>query len=164
MRIIHLKGTQFAIPTWYRIWHKPTYKEFSATFDERAIYVQSDVNEQADWLKLVGISFFINAMHESVMVSWRWNEEKQVFQFGAYFHVDKGVNKSEPLFELPRTGGTFTFSIGIDYDDKKYTVFLPRVSKSKTFTHDKSWARSINPYAGGTLNMPKTICFDLNYL
>lgn len=169
MRIYHLKGTQFAIPTWFKIWYKPEIIKWRFVFDERAWYDHSDPQgEQKDWLKLTGVSYYVDAMKESAMCSWRANTITDKFEFGAYFHVDGNRIISEPLFTLPKSGGEFDVIQGIDYDSKTYSVDILSDDDHgfyiQKFKHNKTWARSINSYAGGTLPMPNTISFDKKLL
>lgn len=161
MRIYHLRGTQFAIPTWYCIAYKPEFIKWKFIFDERSWYDHNDpLGEQKDWLKMAGYSFGINAKHNSAMGAWRADVETQTFQFAPYFHDNKDTFKYDPVFSLPRVGGEVELGIGIDWDEKKYSVFFPNSCTNRKFTHDRVWARTISPWAGGTLMMPKTISFE----
>ena len=163
MKITHPKGQHYSTPFQFGFWYKPQVIIWECEFGEDAKYIQPDEGEQWDWLKLCGVAFTLNAMHESVMVGWRYIPEGDKFQFCAYFHVAKGREYSEPLITLPG-GGKVQCKIEIIYDDfPVYHVFLSSGVGSNQYSafffHKYKFAREVNAWFGGTLKAPKKVTF-----
>lgn len=74
-------------------------------FNQSAAYcINEDCSwsgDQKDWNKLIGLSFNLFSNHiNSAMVGWRWNTDIEQMELNAYFHINEGVQYTEPLLTV----------------------------------------------------------------
>lgn len=171
MKITHLKKIKPGFPP---IWLPVnSRKEFSVYFipRESSKYIQSNSNEQKDWLKSLGLSYspIFNSHKNSVMLGWRYNPTTDLFEFGPYWHdsikeahypekvegpiISARVNEPIKCLIKEAFGGLQEVEITNLISKRRYT-YLVDVKRSK-------WARTISPWFGGTLPPPKSVCYDL---
>ena len=134
-------------------------------FTDYAAYELPGVDQQ-DWNKLCGLSFCPFTNHQnSVMVSWRWNPEDDLFELGFYYHVRgkrvirKDYNNQEVFMRVRPRGTCF---IRFDVDHLMGVVYTNIIVGEEQITDSvelKTSRRSrvINTWFGGNRAAPVDI-------
>lgn len=164
------KGTHFSIPQSIQFFVKEV--EGTATFTQDSVYdlrksicSSGNYNHQVDWNKLAGISFNpIVPDSNSIMVAWRYNIDKNMFEVGPFFNVNgtRMMPFVDEILTIPMDE-QFKFTtdyegITISYKDK--TIFKPT---PKLLKPNFSTSYRISSWFGGTCVAPRTLSFIVNY-
>lgn len=162
------KGWHYSVTPCLRIYKRPYNKRYRVRFDSSAIYVFDD-EDQRDWNKLVGLTYTLNPLNETVMVGWRWNPAIGKVELCAYYHIGKQRYFSEPIAAVS-IGSWFDVDIRIDYLMRTYTVTIESLEKeangsdTRTFNHDRKWCREIRPYFGGQKTAQRKVTIEVKRL
>jgi hypothetical protein len=147
---------------------KPEILRWQARFDTNSRYVLRDKNgkiaeDQYDWLKLHGMTFTpLRTMHNTAMVGWRYNVEKDSFELNAYFHQG-GQRFFNDTFIRVAENETFETEIRLDYATKiiHLSIITPRgvLSESRSYPYKRfpSKVFFIHPFFGGTSVAPHRV-------
>jgi hypothetical protein len=112
-------GHHAAQPRWFD-YKKRDWLGMQFVFTDYASYELPGV-DQEDWNKLCGLSFCLFSNHRnSVMVSWRWNPDDELFELGFYYHVrGKRVIRKDydgmEVFARVRPRGTCFVNFKVDH-------------------------------------------------
>lgn len=163
MKVKHLKNIKPAItPVWFL-----TRKDYLSVYFIPRESTKYDLNsdiEQLDWNKSTGLSFspLWDSHRNTMMLGWRYNLEKDVFEFTYYAHRNnKEVAKSDNLAIKAKVNEPV--KMWIDKDRVHITNLITGDSLMTQIDNFRTskWARSINPWFGGTLPPPSTVTYDL---
>jgi hypothetical protein len=147
---------------------KPNVLRWNVRFDSNSRYILRDKNgkieeDQYDWLKLHGITFTpLRTMHNTAMVGWRYNVEKDSFELNAYFHQG-GKRFFNDKFIRVASNETFETAIWLDYVTKTITVSISTphgvLLESCAYTYKRfpSKVFLIHPFFGGTSVAPHRV-------
>ena len=162
MIITIYKGTHYAIPQTIQFFIKSV--NGTATFTDDSVYDLQN-NHQIDWNKLAGMSF--NPLipdEDSIMISWRYNIKKNMFEIGPFFNVNnlRNMPTKEEIITVP-INEPFKFytdynGITIIYKDKKIFKATPPLLKPNFYTSYR-----ISSWFGGISVAPRTLSFIVNF-
>lgn len=157
---LFIKGIKYSFPPKIRIHKDKT--SFTWSIKMTRPHNVKDAHEQADWLKICGVSAKLNAQIDSTMLGGRWNPDLFVWEFTPYTHVlniDKPIYASKPTYSA-KLNDEFNVHLKVNILKSQYEWSLPNSEKViHPFTGDKRWLRQISAYAGGTLPSPATYWF-----
>ncbi len=163
-KIIHKKNRHRSSPYCLKV-GKITERSYRYYFDEAAKYDLKG-EDQFDWNKLFGISFHIFTSHRnSVMIGWRYNIDRDHFEFNSYCHIDGSVRRSSTLFVL-ETSGAIDLKIRIEGESVFLTFSNPDRPSHGILTHRVDFPgklnrrrRNIEAWFGGNKKPGKKVCF-----
>jgi hypothetical protein len=162
MIITHKQGDHRSSPYKLKI-GKLSYIKSDYLFDLAAAYDLKS-NDQLDWNKLTGISFYLlSSTKNSAMIGWRYNTESNRFEFCAYCHVSGKRIFTPPLFSV-KPGWSFTAEIEVA-DGGVYFAFTDDMKSTnhfQKFEKQPKMRRLISAWFGGNNPAPKKITFTQN--
>ena len=157
-------GHHAAQPRWFD-YKKRDWLGMQFVFTDYAHYELPGVDQQ-DWNKLCGLSFCLFSNHQnSVMVSWRWNPDDELFELGFYYHVrGKRVIRKDydggEVFARVRPRGTCYINFKVSHDtgivDTNIIVGEEQVTDIVELKTNRR-SRIINTWFGGNNAAPVDI-------
>ncbi len=131
-----------------------THLEFTAIFNESAIYKISD---QSDVNKLYGFSD-CNCVHmeNSARFGWRWNDSLEIF---GYTHND-GIIDQKYIASIP-VNKECRYHLFIDNDYYYFTVNGNQVKMKRSCTNKGGTKYYLFPYFGGDEKAPHEITIKI---
>ena len=156
----HLLGERFL--------SKPEILRWQVRLDSNARYILRDKNgkideDQFDWLKLHGITFTpLHPMHNTAMIGWRYNVEKDSFELNAYFH-QQGKRFFDENFICVAPNEVFNTEIRLNYATRKIIISIRTARGNLSATYQYHYKRFpnraffIHPFFGGTSKAPHRI-------
>jgi hypothetical protein len=126
--------------------------------------------DQKDWNKGGGPSYYLfNHLIDSAMWSWRWNPILNVFEYGAYCHVNKVVVKAlrtkyyddkEVLLRVP-SETEVEIEIRINWYTKEYEFIMTDGTVTNhsnvPFYHSIAISKDITENFGGNRKAPRKV-------
>lgn len=157
-KYVNFKNTHASFPPQFKHTKKGLFG--SIQLDPSMKY-HIDGPDQLDWNKLTGLKHkYLKPLHETMMISWRYNETKDVIELMPYQHLaGERLFHNDKIISLS-VGETLTYSIintpntwNVVMNDSLYII--PHTSSLKAGTYRTS------VWFGGTTKSPRLIRYHL---
>lgn len=159
-----------------RFWCDKKHIRWKVVLDSRAVY-QLPGEEWRDWNKGGGLTYnYLNHLVNTAMWSFRWNPTAEVFEYGAYCHVDGKKVLGKNTTKVPdrevmlaaKLGTEVIIDLYIDPVYKTYRFVFSSRNKTSTciveYTHQIKCSKEITANFGGNNKAPSKIIIDITNL
>ncbi len=139
----------------------------TCTFTE-PFYDLEDV-DQADWNKLIGISFNpLKPDQHAIMIAWRYNTITNKVEVGPYFNVNSSRETPERIKSgLLEIHPTIPIKFELDYNKIKFWNVITGqyiIHQVPTSLKTRFWTSFlVQPWFGGNRTAPHNISINLDY-
>ncbi len=134
--------------------------EFTATFNQSAVYVTQDPNNQADINKLAGFSD-CSSFHQqnSARFGWRWfNDELQIL---AYTYI-QGQRQSQLINSVPLNQPS-VYRVERMEGSYQFTLNENMITMLRGCAAPEGFSYRLYPYFGGDERAPQRITIQVSY-
>lgn len=144
------------------------YISASYIFGESCRYTL-DKGDQADWNKLMGLSFSLSPLDNAVMVGWRYSKEFDMIELAIYVN-SKEYGRYYKEFACVKIGEVVNVSIQNKGNNILYKAYTQNRVHKMSYPHTSVWRKycyALGLYFGGNRTAPhdiKVIRVDAPYI